>query len=356
MGSVRRRVFRGLVVSLLAACMAATVSGCDDQPNVFPVQSGDKWGYIDETGVVVIPPAYGAARQFHEGLAVVEIGGTWGYITPDGAFRIQPQYASATEFSDGLAVVLPDPESPYEVIDASGGPVAELDYHWVDAFQEGEAIVSDGSRFGFVDRNGALVIPVSFEQVGRFAGGLARAESGGKWGFIDHAGTFVIAPQYEPLEGDESPVLDFAEGLAAVSIDAKWGYIDTQGELAIPAAFEMAGSFSEGLAPVVVNTGDPGSILSKLGFIDTSGTLAIAPEFQLSPMISNPLLAGFHNGLAAVRDAQGRMGFIDKRGQYVIAPVYEQAYSFYDGPIARVESGGETLYINLRGEVVFPRD
>jgi hypothetical protein len=333
-----------------------SVTSAPDSNRIFPVQSGDKWGYIDETGVVIIQPTYGAAREFHEGLAAVEIGGKWGYITQAGAFRIQPQFASATEFSDGLAVVLPDPESPYKVIEASGNAVLELDYFWVDKFQEGEAIVSDGSRFGFVDRNGALVIPLSFEQVGRFEGGLARAKSGGKWGFINRAGTFVIGPQYEPFEGDESPVLDFAEGLAAVSIDGKWGYLDMQGELTIPAEFEMAGSFSEGLAPVVVNTGGPGSILLKMGFINTSGTLAVAPEFQLSPMISNALLTGFHNGLAAVQNAQGGMGYIDKRGHYVIAPIYDQAYSFYYGPIARVESRGETMYVNLSGEVVFPRE
>jgi hypothetical protein len=81
------------------------------------VQSGDKWSYIDETGIVIIQPTYGAARQFHEGLAAVEIGGMWGYIQQDGVFRMQSQYASATEFSDGLAVVLPNAESPYKVIE-----------------------------------------------------------------------------------------------------------------------------------------------------------------------------------------------------------------------------------------------
>jgi hypothetical protein len=39
---------------------------------------GDKFGYIDQTGQVVIEPAYSNAYWFQEGLAPVEKNEKWG--------------------------------------------------------------------------------------------------------------------------------------------------------------------------------------------------------------------------------------------------------------------------------------
>jgi len=63
---------------------------------------------------------------------------------------------------------------------------------------------------------------------------------------IDTAGKQVIEPKY--------PFADnFHQGMAAVhedGITGKYGFIDRRGKLVIAAAFDEAGSFAEGLAPV----------------------------------------------------------------------------------------------------------
>lgn len=58
-----------------------------------PVQQGEKWGYVDLTGALVIPAVYDEAQEFAEGLAAVRSGRQWEYIRPDGttAFRLDPQ-------------------------------------------------------------------------------------------------------------------------------------------------------------------------------------------------------------------------------------------------------------------------
>jgi hypothetical protein len=58
----------------------------------FRVQAGAKFGYIDETGRVTIPPKFGGASRFSEGLAAVQVSdpvqGKWGYIDQAGRFAI----------------------------------------------------------------------------------------------------------------------------------------------------------------------------------------------------------------------------------------------------------------------------
>ena len=83
---------------------------------------GGKWGFIDKTGKVVIPPQFDGTMVFTEGLAAVVIrtetrtpnpnGGEdirtiskWGYINPTGEMVIQPQFDSAGTFKNGLAQV-----------------------------------------------------------------------------------------------------------------------------------------------------------------------------------------------------------------------------------------------------------
>lgn len=73
------------------------------------ISINNKWGYIDETGNMVIKPVYEFARDFHDGYAAVKIrsivGTRWGYINKEGEVVISPKYDEAGEFSNGIAYV-----------------------------------------------------------------------------------------------------------------------------------------------------------------------------------------------------------------------------------------------------------
>jgi len=83
-------------------------------------------------------------------------------------------------------------------------------------------------------------------QLQPFSDGLAAAKGkSGRWGFIDRTGKFVIPERFEQAG-------TFSEGLARVSIESLWGYIDRKGKFVIPAKYHKARDFWEGLAPVCV--------------------------------------------------------------------------------------------------------
>src|SRR5208283_4601113 len=137
--------------------------------------------------------------------------------------------------------------------------------------------------------------------------------------FIDKSGHVRI--RLEPAQEAKS----FSEGLAAASLNGRWGYIDQSGRWVIQpqfgeaGAFEAAGEFSEGLAPVM--NGKHFSKTAKFGFIDRTGRYVIAPKFDWA--------GSFSEGAAAVCTGPCRFpapperpgyGYINKAGDYVIGP------------------------------------
>jgi len=85
------------------------------------------------------------------------------------------------------------------------------------------------------------------------------------WGYVDRLGKLIIPAQYQDA-------WTFSDGLAAVEKDGNWGFIDRFGKVVIKPQFDRADSFAEGLAAVRVD--------KKWGYIDKSGNMVIEPKFD----------------------------------------------------------------------------
>ena len=264
------------------------------------VKIGDKWGYINAEGEVVIEPKFDSAWSFSEGLAVVGIGdssGKYGYINPEGEIVIKPQFGSARRFSEGLA---------------------------------GVKIGSIFSKWGYINAAGEVVIEPQFDEAKDFSEGLAGVKIGrsymGKWGYINAKGEYVIEPQfYDAYSSQESngrtitKYVDnawyFSEGLVRVMIGDKWGYIDREGKIVIDPQFDLAFSFNNGLALVRKND-------KKKGYINTEG------EFVIEPQVDPPFyISTLSNGLAVLK-IDDKHGYINAKGEVVIEPRFDDARSF----------------------------
>ena len=64
------------------------------------VKIGDKWGYINQVGKIVIEPQFDRAEDFSEGLAAIKISDKWGYINHKGEIVIKPQFDDARSFQN----------------------------------------------------------------------------------------------------------------------------------------------------------------------------------------------------------------------------------------------------------------
>ena len=94
----------------LWACERPVVYGYDDidclSEGLAVVKRDGKYGFIDNTGQVVIPPKYDLAWDFSEGLARVSQNGKAGFIDNTGKVVIPLKYDKADSFYNGVAGVL----------------------------------------------------------------------------------------------------------------------------------------------------------------------------------------------------------------------------------------------------------
>jgi hypothetical protein len=137
---------------------------------------------------------------------------------------------------------------------------------------------------------------------------------------MDRTGKLLIEPKFEDAE-------NFSEGLAPVKVHSEetvwcpadqsgnrsgatmiWGYIGKTGKIVIPAVFNSAEPFREGLAAV--------SKCDQAYFIDKSGHTVIKGNFTYA--------SSFSGGLARVETLtkDGLLwGYVDKTGKLVWGPV-----------------------------------
>jgi hypothetical protein len=131
--------------------------------------------------------------------------------------------------------------------------------------------------------------------------------------------------------------------LFSVVVDGKYGFIDLSGRLVITPQFDdfnnaiLGDSWAEGLAAVCVGrckgTVDKPAD-GKWGYIDASGKFVINPRFDFA--------RSFSEGLAAVQvgsnksdwfsyNPDEKWGFIDTTGEYVAEPQFSSVSSFKEG-------------------------
>lgn len=127
-----------------------------NQQLLFPVIQNGKWGYIDQTGKIVIPPQFDKASIFSDGYASIAVGGKWGCIDEKGNIVIEPRFSDPVTFSEGLARVVINDKAGY--IDKTGSVVIEprFGHQGTQNFSEGLALVEiiDASGWYLMDKTG----------------------------------------------------------------------------------------------------------------------------------------------------------------------------------------------------------
>ena len=131
----------------LWACEPPVVYGYDDidclSDGLAKVKRDGKYGFIDQTGKVVIPLNYDWAWWFSEGLASVKRNGKWGFIDNTGKVVIPLNYDDTWYFTEGLAAVKQN--GKYGFINQTGQIIIPLQYDDAYPFYNDVAVVSDSS-------------------------------------------------------------------------------------------------------------------------------------------------------------------------------------------------------------------
>ena len=295
--------------------------------SLHPIKIGDKYGYIDQTGRVVIQPQFDSARDFSEGMALIQMSKKYGFIDKKGYLVIPPQFDDAGVFSEGLAIV--KIANKYGYICKSGQVIIPPQFNDGGIFSEGLVTVKIDNKYGYISKNGQLIIPPQFEESWGFSEGLAIVKIDNKYGYIGKSGLIVILPQF-----DDAGV--FSEGLASVKIDNKYGYINKSGQVVIPPQFDLAWQFKKGIAIVKIE--------NKYGYISKNGQTLIPAQFNNAWYFSNEELARV--------SIDNKYGYINKSGKLVIPAQFNEAHDFAEG-LALVKIGEQERYIDKKGRFIY---
>lgn len=115
-----------------------------------------------------------------------------------------------------------------------------------------------------------------------------------------------------------------------------FGYRDARGKIPVPPRFVRVGDFgADGLAPI--DEGD------TVGYLDCA-----ARAFATIIVDGKP--DDFREGLARF-EQNGRIGYLNRRGQVVIAARYDRAEPFCGG-FARVQREGRTMLLDVGGKEI----
>jgi len=166
-----------------------------------------------------------------------------GFINNEGYLSIKPKYAFAKDFSEGLAFVKSDNDSNiWDCINTSGATQFQIKAKYIYDFNNGQSkIINENDSIYFVNKSGKpeqfITPPIDFD---------AKK---------------ILIPFYEYN---------------------KWGYRLGPDVVVLPAIYEMAGEFSEGLAPVFImfSPSDLPTDNCYNAFINVKGDVIIKAELK----------------------------------------------------------------------------
>jgi len=227
---------------------------------IFP----DSAEHLLDQQVLRVSPRYGGEIDYHQS----------GIFTMDGKWLVEPgRYGQIRDFGpDGLAVV-------------------GSSFYWYN------------SQYGVIDAQGREVLAPVYDSVCLGGDGIIAAYSEKEDAYS------LFDAQGNPLGQFSAPGLQICgvrEDLALYQEEESqlWGYLDLEGKVVIPARFEMAGLFYDGLAAVVMG--------GKTGYIGHSGTPTIPCQFEAIDYYED---RHFQDGAAIVTDSEGYELVIDRTGK-----------------------------------------
>lgn len=164
---------------------------CNNRALVY-IKATKKYGYIDSTGVEVIPAEFDFAANFVGDLAPVSLSGKWGVINKKGEKLV---------------------------------PTAMEDV-WCDSMN----IIryKNNGKWGLM-KAGKIVLQPTYESIGQLSNGLMAVKSGQLWGYINMEGKEVVPCKYKTAS-------IFMDGIATVSTGSDINVIDLKGKELLPAS------------------------------------------------------------------------------------------------------------------------
>lgn len=349
----------------------------EDKPvnGLLSIRKGEKCGFIDVMGNLLLEPSYYDISSFNHGYAIVSKKDSYYDYEAD----YDREYSIYGVIDSNLDEVIPcafrsmkyieeshlfETEKGYK--DTSGRFVAECDgkkiyvpskYLYCKSFNNGSAVAVlkawPENRYALINDEAEDIIPPIFDSLTLLSNGSYKFKLNDKYGLIDNTGRIILPNKYHAIG-------KFVDDLACVRVDVKsadsnketdlYGYVDLQGNEVLPVEYEFIGKRFNNRS-VVMKGGE-----WCLFGIDDHKLTAFPGVAHLGPCVSDDMCKiniGGKYDKGDNRVTGGLWGYCSVDGKTVIEAVYESSCGFSEG-FAAVKRNGKWGFINTFGEVVVP--
>ena len=287
------------------------------------------YGFINKKGIEVIPCQFRNVITFSEGLCAVQNNDSlWGYIDKKGNEVITCQFEEAKCFSEGLCAVKNN-DSLWGYIDKSGNYVIEPNYVQAYSFHDGYGEIEETGYncVSYINREGQL--HGEYQMTTTFESGLAVVKD-----FDDSV--YIVDTDFKKrckIDFQAFKIEDLKNGLGVYENSlGKYGYYGIDGKIKIPAIYDGARDFSNGVAICEFKN-------DLIGIVYDNGTFR---PFDKKSQYRD--IRDFSEERAAVQSPNSLWGYIDKRGNKVIECKYGEVDSFSEGLAGVYDSNASSLY------------
>lgn len=357
----------------------------DIDKDVVIVRKGSKYGLVRTDGLEIVLPTYDdisydlESRTFkakkgknytyldHSGRAMAGVRSSQRELKVLGVPQKAPKGLTYSLANGGKVTVN---GSKYVVTDYAGAKVKTYKGNFFNANYKGGFLIGDKNEYNFYDANMQPLTTVKAETIQELPNGVFEITR------TVH-GISVVGVAKTVL----SFGLDNYGGIADRWFNpgkkhnrrekVKFGYVDHLGNEFVPTKFDYLGSFYMGKAVVMDN--------DRFGYAEENGNYPVPVEFddvsvpglydRNSVVVEKDGKYGhyamhkglltygyeearnFVNGLAPVKQSNGKWGYVDKAGREVIAAQYSLATPFYDS-FAVVKDNGVYCLINRSGTIM----
>lgn len=278
-----------------------------------PWRDGDKWGFSDSKGNILVPASYDNTYLLDDGYGRTSKGEKSGLVSPDGKVLAEPEYMYISLFKDGRA-----------------------------------SFRSNDTLSGYLDEQGQVAIPAQYEEAYDFEGGFAFVKKDGQYHLIQKDGTVIkTIGKWLPISGSEPHMFNSSyqpdKGFTLVqnieNESYSMGLIDAKGNTVIEPSWQSLSFPVNGI--MVAQKGE------KYGLIRTDGSIVAPIEHQYLYQI------GADRYL--IQQSEDTYSVMDQTGKIIIPAQYSNISMGPSNTFIAYQGEGVGLLDN-NGKVVVPME
>lgn len=374
-----------------------------------------KYGLTDFNGDVIVKPMYDNIEDFdkvnQKNVAKVRFEEKYGLIDDKGNIIFEPVY-DEIEINENNENAIVIKDRKYGVVNLDKEEIIPCVYNHINSFSPDETnykfyeVENDG-KYGLISDENQIIIPFNYNKYLKFLSPVlfGAEKENGRLDIYSSDGKKLFDREFKDIkfigenlilcddilinkEGkilykevripDHLPFINLTGNyLINISLNNVYGYINNEGKIKIEPQFSFATPFHNGFA--LVKTKE-----DKMGVIDQTGKFIIDPIYDSiweidenlwgkwiveragdsSAVISKEAKIIFEeknvdlrypyskSGVIEVTE-NGKIGFINLEGEFIVKPVYDEVEYFKEG-VCPVSINGYWGLINDQGKEIVP--